>query len=196
MQADVPSSEPDNSGAPWRTGLASVVIVCFLVLVVGAAMPESKTSAEVERLLGPTVLLAGFQQGWGVFSPNPSQIDVRTHAIVYFQDGTSQVWEPPTRGRFDSSRSERWRKWEARVRLDSHEAYWPTTAQFVADEFVARPSQVARVRLVRTWSDVPLPPKPNHDREVLDFHFYEWNPLTSVGKVLTRADQLSVEPQP
>lgn len=193
----------ESSGTPtelyrnvetWRTAAVSVVVACFVVLTLASLLPESETSSAVDRLVDPAVRVTGTHQDWGVFSPNPSQFEGQTHAIVYFEDGNSTVWKPRPNNVLDSARSERWRKWEARVHLETHEAYWPVTAKFIADQYSDAPSPVARIRLARRWSnDVPLTRDTPDEREFSEFHFFEWNPATSTGTPLTFSDQLTSE---
>ena len=179
----------------WRTAAISVVIACFVVLTLASLLPDSETSAAVDRLLDPAVTVTGTYQDWGVFSPNPSQFEGQTHAVVYFEDGSSTEWRPRPNNVFDSTRSERWRKWEARVHLETHEDYWPITAEFIADQYADAPSPVARIRLARRWAeDVPLTRDTPDEREFSEFQFFEWNPATSTGTPLTFSDQLTNEP--
>ncbi len=172
-----------------RSGLASLAIAFFLIVSVVGVVPGSETSALLDRLFGPTVTTTGLQQNWGVFSPDPMSIEVETHVLVYFEDGSSTRWDSPGGGRFDSSRSERWRKWESRVRRDENARHWTLAAQYVAGQFESAPSPVISVRLVRSWSAVPPAGEPNATRTYNEFHFYEWDPVTNTGVTLTEADQ-------
>lgn len=180
----------------WRSAAASVTIAFFLMASFAGLVPDSRTSEAIDRYVGPAVGATGLRQNWGVFAPEPTQTEVQVHAVVYFEDGTSVEWTPRTLGVFDSSRAERWRKWESRIRLDEAEALWPASSTYIADQFAAAASPVARVRLVRTWSDVPPPTEPNDTRELNEFHFYEWNPLTGTGQALLEFDQLTAANRP
>lgn len=178
-----------------RTAAASIVIACFAILTLASLLPESETSTAVDRLIDPAVRATGTHQDWGVFSPNPSQFEGQTYAVVYFEDGNSTEWKPRPNNVLDSTRSERWRKWEARAHLETHEAYWPVTAEFIANQYADAPSPVARIRLTRRWAeDVPLTKDTPDEREFSEFQFFEWNPSTSTGTPLTFADQLTSEP--
>lgn len=186
---DSDSKDPRIGREGWRTVASSVVVICFAVLTAAGLVPESETSAKVNQIFGTPIGETGLRQNWGVFSPDPLQVEVRLKAVVYFDDGSLVEWSPPTDNVFDTSRSERWRKWESRVRQDAYEAHWPVAAEFIASEFASEPSGVIKVRLVRTWTHVPLPPEPSGDRQVEQFQFYEWDHLTSTGTELGQADQ-------
>jgi len=176
----------------WRMIAASIVIVSFVLLTVAGLIPESATSAKVDQVFHAPMKDTGVRQNWSVFSPNPLRTEVRLKAVIYFEDGTSTEWLPATANVFDSSRAERWRKWETRVRQDTHIEYWPIAAEFISNHFTDDPRTVEKVRLVRTWSEVPLPPEPNSNRQVQEFQFYEWDRRTSTGTELTQFDQLPV----
>lgn len=190
----VVSSDLERTGVgrreKWRAMASSVVIACCVVITAAGLVPTSATSVKVRELFGSPIKETGIRQNWGMFSPDPLQIDVQLAAVVYFEDGSSSDWSPPTQNLFDTSRSERWRKWESRVRLDKNAAHWPIAAHYIASQFADYPSTVVKVQLVRTWTQVPLPPEPNSDRQVQEFQFYEWDHLTSTGTELTRADQV------
>ena len=89
----------------WRKVVASLVIIGFVGLGVAGALPESESSQAAERLLGSGIRVTGVQQNWGVFSPNPLQLEVRTQAVIQLEDGSAREWRPITDGLFDSSRS-------------------------------------------------------------------------------------------
>ncbi len=91
--------------------------------------------------------------------------------------------------RVNSPRHERWRKWETRVRLDDNDQYWEASARFVAAKNTSTLNPVVRVRLVRTWSDVPPPSEDNDSREYFVYHFYEWDTANETGRVLGESDQ-------
>lgn len=177
----------------WRSVASSAVIIGFVVLVAAALVPNSATSAKLEPMFWPSIRVTGSGQNWGVFSPEPLQTEVRLFAVVYFEDGSSSHWEPPTDNVFDSSRAERWRKWESRVRKDRSSAHWPIASQYIANEFADDSRAVARVRLIRSWTQIPRPPEPNSDRQVNQYQFYEWDNLSSTGSELTQDDQQPIE---
>ena len=175
----------------WRSRLTSLTISFFLVVSLAGLIPESETSSKVDQLVGPAIGVTGIRQNWAVFSPDPLTFEAHTHGVVHFEDGTSVEWRLPFEGVLDSSRAERWRKWESRVRQDDYEAYWPHAAAYIADQYRSSSSSVARVRLVRTWTAVPAPGEPVATRQVNEFHFYEWDPSTETGLVLGQWDQES-----
>lgn len=184
------------TGEKVRRVGTSIVIVSLLLLGATALIPDDSVSREtVDRLAGPVHGVTGLHQDWGVFSPDPSRVESNSHAMVYFADGTSQRWDRPAINALDSSRLERWRKWETRIRLEDNAGYWPSTARFVVDQFRGEPRAVARVRLVRTWSHVPPPTHPTNERHVLSFDFFEWDPITETGKALQAVDQLTTNPR-
>lgn len=191
------ASAPVSSVAPgdqvpvgsWRSRLISLVVAFFLVVSLAGLLPDSETSSKVDQLVGPAIGVTGIRQNWAVFSPNPLTLEAHTHGVVHFEDGTWVEWRLPVEGVIDSSRAERWRKWESRVRQNDYEAHWPQAAAYIADQYRSSSSPVARVRLVRTWTEVPAPSEPVVPRQVNEFHFYEWDPSTETGLVLDKWDQ-------
>jgi len=132
----------------------------------------------------------GVFQPWGLFAPNPMTTEVRTFARVTFEDGTSTIWSPSIeRGNIDSNRNERWRKWEGRLRQDTHADLWDDAARHVAARYEAEASAVTTVDLVRRWSEIPWYDREPDGRLYQQFVFFRWDSTTDSGRELTVDDQ-------
>lgn len=169
---------------------ASLFILLFLVVALADILPTSRISAFVSPVTDPLRTATGFYQGWALFSPNPLSVEAHAFALAYTADGESERWWPTDgMNRVNSPRHERWRKWETRVRLDDNDEYWEATARYIVSQQDSSLSPVVRVRLVRTWSDVPPVSESADSREYFVYHFYEWDATTETGRVLGEDDQ-------
>ncbi len=175
--------------------------VLFCIILVTQNMPASYTKAKTAAL-DPISRSVGMMQGWGVFAPIPLRLEVETYAVVTFDDGAIESWEP-MRGNFwlGSPRYERWRKVSTRLRRDSHNALWEPNAMNIAEDMSTADNPVTRVQLVRRWSTTPLPGD-GFDREYGEFIFYDYDVASGVGEMLgdeyadDQADTEPVEEEP
>lgn len=173
-----------------RSLAALVVIFTFLVMALADAIPASRTRDAVAPRLRPAMVATGIFQPWGLFAPNPMTIEVRTYAVVTFEDGTSTTWFPSDeRNNIDSNRNERWRKWEGRIRENRNAELWDETARHVVHRFEVDGVSVAEVDLVRRWSQIPSIDQQPTDRIYEQFIFYRWSNLAQSGEALTSEDQ-------
>jgi len=173
-----------------RKILVNGFVLLFLCVALADILPSSRISELVSDRVRPVRTATGFHQGWALFSPNPLSVEANTFALLYTANGDSQQWWPTKdMNRVNSSRHERWRKWETRVRLDDNDEYWEATARYVAGQQASGSEPIQRVRLVRTWSDVPPVSEDSNDRTYYEYHFYEWDVDEQTGRVLGEDDQ-------
>ena len=173
-----------------QKALATAFILLFLFVALTDILPTSRSSTLIEPVVEPVRVATGFHQGWALFSPNPLSVEANASAVTFYADGSSELWAPTEdMNRINSTRHERWRKWETRVRLDDNDEYWEATARYVASRSDSSVNPPVRVRLIRSWSDVPPPNEDKDNRVVQVYHFYEWDVVSETGKVLGEADQ-------
>lgn len=155
--------------------LVTVLIVVMSVWIVGPNLPASPVRDTVDIVWSPASN-AGFDQNWAVFSPNPRSQSLEVVAVAEFADGTTAEWKLPE---FDpligAYRTYRWRKWQERVRLDSNERYWDSSAAWIASDVARGDELPIRVRLLRRWRDLePLTADGIVDTELNEFEFHVW----------------------
>ncbi|MFK8023473.1 MAG: hypothetical protein AB8G26_05860 [Ilumatobacter sp.] len=106
---------------------------------------------QVDAVWRPAVL-AGLDQSWGVFSPNPRDQSLDVRARVVHVDGSVEFWDVPEYDPIIGAlREYRWQKWQERVRLDDNEAWWDPTAEWIAGELERDGELPVRVELIRRW---------------------------------------------
>lgn len=101
-------------------------------------------------------------QNWGMFAPEPSNLNAFLRAEVKTTDGRHLRFDFPRMSeldRFDRYLMERYRKWAVdNVRSDNFSAYWPATARFVARKLKEEQGVTAvQVELWRYWTHVEAP---------------------------------------
>lgn len=174
-----------ESGGDWQTRIlqrrsgricVSVAVAAMSFWIVAPNMPTSAVRDRIDTLWTPAVK-AGLVQDWAVFSPNPRSQSVDVRARLEFDDGTIDFWDVPE---FDPGigalRQYRWNKWQERVRLDDHEAYWRPTAAWIAEQGGRDGADPIRVTLIRRWIDhEPLTADgPSVNLGWNEFEFFVW----------------------
>ncbi len=156
--------------------LVAVVVFVMSIWIVGPNMPASPARDTVDIVWSPAVN-AGLDQFWSVFSPNPRSQSIRVVAVLEYDDGTVAEWTVPE---FDPVigplRSYRWRKWQERVRLDSNQRYWESSAAWIAENNRLEGQVANTVRLLRRWTDLaPLTANGIAVNSENQFEFYVWS---------------------
>ena len=162
-------------GSSAGRALVAIVVFVMSIWIVGPNMPASPARETVDILWSPAIN-AGFDQFWSVFSPNPRDQAIEVVAVLEFDDGSVAEWTVPE---FDPVtgplRSYRWRKWQERVRLDSNQRYWDSSAAWIAENNRLDGQVASTVRLLRRWTDLaPLTADGNTANGENEFEFYVW----------------------
>ncbi len=125
-----------------------------------------------------------FWQNWGMFAPEPSNLNAFVRAVVKTVDGRVLNYDLPRvseLGYFEKYWMERYRKWAIdNIRSDGQSAYWPAAARFIARKLRQEEGIVAaEVQLWRYWTNVEAPDvlfRPMHYRipesEMQRYRFY------------------------
>lgn len=149
----------------------SVFFVLLIAAVVAWNLPASKISSVVAgKWAAPIIKGLGFDQGWGVFAPNPRSRSIDLRAEITLADGRTVEWRPPPRGHIiEPYRSYRWWKWVEHLNGDDSQPYWYQTAVWVAHKYQSQ-SPVS-VSLVRRWRD-DTPPGTSYVDHWHSYTFY------------------------
>lgn len=164
-----------HDSLPGRLVLTAVFAFLVYTLVVWN-LPSSEIRGELRPGLRPVVNAVAIDQSWSVFAPNPTTVSLAVEADVYLVSGEV------VRHRFPHGddvigayREYRWRKWERRIRLDSNDHLWRSTAQWVADRYADDGPE--RVVLIRIFSDTPEPGS-GDERVWETVEFYDYDVTT------------------
>lgn len=155
-----------RQGIPLRLALTAFILF-HIVAVLLWLTPVGTTSAEAARTFAANyVSWGGLGQNWGMFAPEPSNLNIYLSANITYQDGSQHTWDFPRMDQIDLvSRyyQERYRKFEEYAHLDSASGMWPDLAVWIARQNNPEPGNPpVRVQLTRNWWTVP-PPPPNGD---------------------------------
>lgn len=136
-------------------GLLSGVIVVIVVSALYAEMPDSAIKSHLRPLVRPVAGVAGLDQYWGVFAPNPPRITDTIVVEVTTTGGQLRRWTvpdgDPVLGHYSSYH---WQKLKENVVRDP--GLRPGLAHWAASQ-VAGSDVVRRVRIVRTVVTLPPP---------------------------------------
>lgn len=143
-----------------------LVISAFIVLHVSATLLWVMPDSAMRRLVRPVtwnyISHVGLWQSWGMFAPEPSNLNYYLSGVITYRDGSQReaVW-PRMREYNLLSRyqKERYRKFSEYTRMDQFAFMWPSFARFIAqsnDADAANPP--VRMQLYRSWSFIPPPP--------------------------------------
>src|SRR6476661_2961299 len=103
----------DPSRSPSRRFWLNAFIVWNLFAVGIWLLPNSTLRQSCSELVRPYLMLTGLAQGWTMFSPNPSDVDLYIEARVTYADGHVRGWSYPRMidmGYVERYRRERFRK--------------------------------------------------------------------------------------
>ncbi|HEX9889072.1 MAG TPA: hypothetical protein VGA69_06315 [Nitriliruptorales bacterium] len=141
-----------------RTVITLGILLIFTIVVVWN-LPESALRSAGLDLVRTPASVAGLDQNWRVFAPNPRRIALDLYAIVEYPDGQIATWQLPDESEpfLSPYRTYRWRKWMEHVRLDDKKGLWRPAAEWVAREFTIGERAPSKVSLVRRWYDLPAP---------------------------------------
>lgn len=129
--------------------LLSVFLACTVGAVVVWNLPSSAIRDLAAPVVEPYVNIGGLDQAWNLFAPNPPQRTYEVVARIDYADGTAARWQSP--------RSDRWRKWMGVVRSDRSRRLWTTTAAWIAEHHDSGGRQAVRVELILRQREL-LPP--------------------------------------
>ncbi len=148
-------------GLPLRL-IVSAAIVFQIVAVLVWLLPASRARGAVSGVTDRYINYAGLWQSWGMFAPEPANLNLYIHALITYRDGTQRAWSFPRMNRLDyftRYRLERYRKYEEYAHLDSYSFLWPDLARWVAAQNPGTPANPpVLVTLIRTWWEIPPPP--------------------------------------
>ena len=169
-------SERLESTQAGRFLISSVIAVILICLAVGN-LPGSALKDRLSPGLRPLTIGAGLEQDWGVFSPDPRMASLFLSANVRFDDGSTEVWRPPSRaGIWGAYRAARWQKYVEYARADDRrDVLWQPLVEFVARQYAGEDGlRPVRVELVRTFQDLG-PPGADDDGPWTAFTYYSWD---------------------
>jgi hypothetical protein len=148
-------------GLPVRL-LLSAFIVFHIVATLLWVMPRSDLHNQVRSLTWNYISHVGLWQHWGMFAPQPSNLNAYLSAVVTYQDGSRQEWTWPRMAELDlvaKYPKERYRKFAEYARMDRFAFMWPSLAQYAAEVNTTDPTNPpVQVQLWRHWWFVPPPP--------------------------------------
>jgi hypothetical protein len=78
-------------------GLLSIVLMVLVACVIGWNLPgDSSVRDDVRSTVEPVVYALGIDQGWAVFTHNPSKTSAAVEAEVTFADGSTALYQSPS----------------------------------------------------------------------------------------------------
>jgi hypothetical protein len=129
-------------------------------------LPNSELQKVTAPVLEPVVNVAGLDQRWNLFAPNPPRRTYETVARIEYADGGLVLWQPP--------RNDRWRKWLGAIRSERSRRLWQPTAAWIADHHDSGGRRPVRVELVLRSRELLPPgsnqPEPGWQEEVFYTH--------------------------
>ncbi|MGE0541030.1 MAG: hypothetical protein AB7R89_12710 [Dehalococcoidia bacterium] len=176
-----PSSGSDSPRSVVRYDLPrrlaiSAFILFHIVATIFWVMPQSALRDQLWPRTGKYIGYLGLYQSWGMFAPEPSNLNLYLTAVVTYQDGSRQEWTWPRMAELDLAsryQKERYRKFAENAHLDAYSYVWPSMARFAAEVNANNPANPpVHVQLWRHWWLVPPPPT---NGDISQDPPHEWN---------------------
>ncbi len=144
-------SSPQERLESSRVGrwLLSALLVATLSAVMVWNLPESEIRETALPVVEPFVNIAGLDQQWNLFAPNPPRRTFEVVARIEYANGELVLWRSP--------RNDRWRKWLGVIRNERSRRLWEPTAAWIAGHHDDGGRQVERVELIVRAHDLPAP---------------------------------------
>jgi hypothetical protein len=150
-----------SGGFPWRRFGLNAFILWNLFAVGIWLLPNSVLRQSCAELVRPYLMLTGLAQGWTMFSPNPSDVDLYIEARITYANGQVRGWNYPRMidmGYVERYRRERFRKMIEIANQDTSRMVWPSLARYAARRNNTDPrNRPVSVELVRHFRIVPPP---------------------------------------
>lgn len=138
-------------------GLLSILMLAISAGLIAWNIPRSDIRSDIRDRLEAPVNLAGLNQGWEVFAPNPPRTHVVMTARVTYDDGsTANFGFPEGEPVLGAFREYRWRKWERRLRLSRNSGFRAQSTDWIAREMEEPDKRVTEVMLIQTRARTPL----------------------------------------
>lgn len=156
--------------------ILSLFILFHLTTCTLYLLPDSYIQQKVTPLVRPYIHVMGFGQVWNMFSPDPGNLNIFIFARILQNDGTTwEYWLPQLSKMGWVDRYEKFRiiMYTATVHVDSSEYLWPDLAGWIAEQDRRQTGKrPLRIRLYRTWWNVPAPPADTSKRPVPVWNTY------------------------
>ncbi|HEX5324439.1 MAG TPA: hypothetical protein VFW40_11675 [Capsulimonadaceae bacterium] len=142
--------------------LVSAFILWQLLMISFWLLPPSATQQLLLNTLHNYMWWTGNDQNWGMFSPQPANVDIYMQAKITYQDGTQKTWTFPRMhaiGYVQRYQEERFRKMIENAHQDVNSGVWPSVARFaaLANNKEPKTNPVVHVELIRDWQPIPPP---------------------------------------
>jgi hypothetical protein len=145
----------------WKRALLNVFIALHVAALFFWGLPDSGFRNLMARPFQDYVVFTGLWHIWGMFAPNPLNINFDVRAQVKYRDGSVAEWHAPRMEEFSvwqRAPKERFRKWRERIRSPEYAMVLDDTAQYIARQCDTKPGNPpVEVKLTRYWLYVPPP---------------------------------------
>jgi hypothetical protein len=144
-----------------RSDVGRMAISAFLVFtlfgIVIWNLPGSVLRERLVPVARPYFDMAGLDQGWGVFAPDPRQMTNDVFAVLDYPDGSETVWRAPLGNpEVATYRTYRWQKWTEHVSIDETWLGGPAV-HWLASTQKHKGMLPWRVMLIQRYADTPPP---------------------------------------
>lgn len=175
----VPSRNPIAPlASPAKRALLSLFLLFHLFVILVWSFPiPLRPLRRINRVIAPYMAWSGLSQGWALFAPDPTYVNMWLDAEITYRDGQKKIWKFPMPQDFGYYRRyflERMRKFSSdNLSSDSNSFLWPDAARHIAwiNNDPANPP--VKVALVRHWSFIP-PPKSSQPVTWSQYTFFNY----------------------
>src|ERR1051326_2116413 len=81
--------------AGWKRAALNVFIAFHVIALFFWGLPESPFRSRMAKPFQPYVVYMGLWHIWGMFAPNPLDINFDVRAQVIYRDGSTAEWHVP-----------------------------------------------------------------------------------------------------
>ena len=151
----------------WAFARKTAISLFFLWQVFAVSVwlmpPTSGPHQHLTPIVRNYMLATDCDQGWTMFAPNPTKLDVYVQVVADYGNGTQRSWNfprPSQEGYIERYQAERMRKMIENAQASSAERMWPFLARYAAiqSDSGAPGTYPMTVHLIRHARLVPPPP--------------------------------------
>lgn len=153
--------------SPRKRIFLSIFLLFHLFVIVAWSFPlPLRPLQRINRVIAPYMAWSGLSQGWALFAPDPTYVNVWLDAEITYRDGQKKTWKFPMPQDFGYYRRyflERERKFSSdNLNMNSNLFLWPDAARHIAWINNDPGNSPVKVALTRHWSVIPPPESDRH----------------------------------
>jgi hypothetical protein len=177
---------------------SDLIIIVFLVFMWCWDYPADHPAKKFITKFSFPFIYMGFWHGWAMFAPEPIHVNRRMKALLYFDDGTTEIWRPLApeyQQKLINLLYARSFKYEYTLLNPRMSFLYQPLCDFLIGQSNSASQKVVGVELIRDTQQVNAIGSEAVYRETTTDVFYRYDAVKRVGAVVPSAVRQASNPQ-